>query len=171
MGSRVLVAHASKRGGTGEIAEEIGRVLRDAGLDVDVVPADRAGDPSAYDAVVLGSAVYIGRWRKEAVKFLEAHAETLADRKVWFFSSGPTGEGDPLELVEGVLVPEALQPVVDQIEPQDVTVFHGILDASELNFIERRMIKMVKAPLGDFRDWDAIRSWAEAIAAELKEAG
>lgn len=171
MDSRVLVAYASKRGGTAEIAEEIGRVLRDAGLDVDVVPADRAGDPGAYEAVVLGSAVYVGRWRKEAVKFLEAHADTLAQRKVWLFSSGPTGEGDPLELVEGVLVPEALQPVVDQIEPQDVTVFHGILDASELNFIERRMIKMVKAPLGDFRDWDAIRSWAEGIADALEEAG
>jgi menaquinone-dependent protoporphyrinogen oxidase len=171
MDRKVLVAHATKHGATAEIAERIAQVLREAGLPVDVQPADRVADLGPYGAVVLGSAIYIGRWRKEAVAFLKANRPALAERKVWLFSSGPTGEGDPVELVEGRRVPEALQPVVDRIRPRDVTVFHGVLDPKELSFLERWMIKNVKAPVGDFRDWDAITAWAAAIAEELKGEG
>ena len=58
-------------------------------------------DLSEYDAVVLGSAVYIGGWRKEAVKFLKDNEGALAERTVWVFSSGPAGEGDPVDLLDG----------------------------------------------------------------------
>ena len=104
MDKQVLVAYATKHGATAEIAEKIGQVLRQAGLRTDVLPADPAfgrSDLVAYKAVVLGSAVYIGRWRKEAVKFLQANEAALAEKPVWLFSSGPTGEGDPVELVKG----------------------------------------------------------------------
>ncbi|MCL4505492.1 MAG: flavodoxin domain-containing protein [Chloroflexi bacterium] len=94
MNNKVLVAYATKYGATAEIAEKIGQTLRSAGLQVDVVPANKVGNPGAYDAVVLGSAVYVGGWRKEAVAFLEANEAALKTRPVWFFSSGPTGEGD-----------------------------------------------------------------------------
>jgi menaquinone-dependent protoporphyrinogen oxidase len=46
-------------------------------------------------------------------------------------------------------------------------VFFGALDPSVLGFAERMIAKAVKAPTGDFRDWDAIRAWAEWIAEEL----
>ena len=66
MEDKVLVAYATKYGATAEIAEKIGQVLRETGMAVDVEPADRVGDLSSYRAVVLGSGVYVGRWRKEA---------------------------------------------------------------------------------------------------------
>ena len=72
METRVLVVYATKYGATAGIAEKIGQVLQEAGLSVDVQPADQAGDPTAYQAVVLGSAVYVGRWRKEAARYLKA---------------------------------------------------------------------------------------------------
>jgi menaquinone-dependent protoporphyrinogen oxidase len=169
METRVLVAYGTKHGATAEIAEKIGEVLRQAGLQTDVLSADRARDLSAYQAVVLGSAVYIGQWRKEAVKFLKANEQILAGKSVWLFSSGPTGEGDPVELLQGWRFPGKLQPIVDRIQPRDIAVFHGAVDADKLNSIEKWMLKNVKAPVGDFRDWDAIVSWATAIAAELKE--
>jgi len=167
--TQVLVAYATKYGATAEIAEKIGQVLRQAGLRADVLPTDRVGDMTPYQAVVLGSAVYIGQWRKEAVKFLKANEMALAERAVWLFSSGPTGEGDPVELTQGWHFPKALQPVADRIRPRDIAVFHGAMDVNKLNFIEKWMIKNVKAPLGDFRDWEAITAWATAIADELKE--
>jgi len=102
---------------------------------------------------------------------LKANEEMLAERPVWLFSSGPTGEGDAVELTDGWRFPKALQPIADRIGPRDVAVFHGVLDAKKMNFIEKWMIKKVEAPLGDFRDWDAITSWAEAIADALKEEG
>jgi menaquinone-dependent protoporphyrinogen oxidase len=170
MDVQVLVAYATKYGATAEIAERIGQVLRQAGLRTDVLPAERVTDLTPYEAVVLGSAVYVGRWRKQAVKFLQANEKMLAERQVWLFSSGPTGEGDPLELTQGWRFPEALQPIVDRIRPRDIAVFHGDADVKKLNFIDKWMIKTVKAPLGDFRDWEAITSWATAIADVLKEA-
>jgi len=112
--------------------------------------------------------VYVGQWRKEAVKFLKANETALAEKPVWLFSSGPTGEGDPAELGQGWRFPGKLQPVADRVRPRDVVVFHGAVDVGKLSFIEKRMLKMVKAPIGDFRDWDAITSWAAAIADALK---
>jgi menaquinone-dependent protoporphyrinogen oxidase len=166
----ILVAYATKYGATAEIAEKIGQVLRQAGLGADVLPADRVSDLSRYQGVVLGSAVYVGRWRKEASKFLEANEKTLAERPVWLFSSGPTDEGDPVELLNGWRLPTGLQPVADRIQPRDIAVFHGALDKSKLNLIEKFMIRMVKAPAGDFRDWESITAWAETIADAFKGA-
>ena len=168
MEKRVLVAYATKHGATEEIAEKIGDVLRQEGFQADVLAADRAGNPGTYQAVVLGSAVYIGQWRKEAAKFLEANEAALTGKPVWIFSSGPTGEGDPVELMQGWRFPTKLQPIADRIGARDIAAFHGALDANKLNFIEKFMIKNVKAPLGDFRDWEAITAWATAIARELK---
>ena len=79
MEKKILVAYASKYGATAEIAEKIGDVLSQAGLQTDVVPADQVRDPAAYMAVILGSAVYIGKWRKEAVKFLKTNENMLAE--------------------------------------------------------------------------------------------
>jgi menaquinone-dependent protoporphyrinogen oxidase len=171
MDSQVLVAYATKYGATAEIAEKICQALRQAGLRTDVLPVDRVGDLVPYKAVVLGSAVYVGLWRKEATTFLKANEKALAERLVWLFSSGPTGEGDPVESVQGWRFPKALQPIADRIQPRDIALFHGAVNTKKLNLIEKWMLKNVKAPAGDFRDWDAITSWATAIADVLKEAG
>jgi menaquinone-dependent protoporphyrinogen oxidase len=168
MNKQVLVAYASKYGATAEIAEHIGQVLEAAGFSVDVEPADKVTDLAGYSGIVLGSAVYAGQWRKEAAAFLEAHEQTLANRPVWLFSSGPTGAGDPVTLMKGWRFPEGLQPIVDRIQPRDMTLFGGSLDVTKLNFLEKMIVKAMKAPVGDFRDWDMIDSWATGIATVLQ---
>jgi len=90
-----------------------------------VLPADRAGDLSPYKAIVLDSAVYIGQWQKKAATFLQANEKALAERPVWLFSSGPTGEGDPVRLVKGWRFPTSLQPIADRIHARDIAIFHG----------------------------------------------
>jgi len=117
---------------------------------------------------VLGSAVYAGQWRGEAVKLLEANERQLADRVVWFFSSGPTGAGDPSALMKGFRFPEAQQPIANRIMPRDIAFFHGSIDMKKLNLAEKVLVKGIKAPTGDFRDWAAITAWANGIAAALK---
>lgn len=166
---RILVTYASKYGATAEIAEKIGQLLRQEDLQADVLPVNRVGNLTRYKAVIIGSAVYIGRWRKEAVKFLRTNEKLLAERFVWLFSSGPTGEGDPVELMKGWRFPEGLRPIIDRIQPRDIAIFHGMLDMKKLNFLEKFAIKNVESPVGDFRDWDAITSWTTAIADELKK--
>ena len=167
MSQPVLVTYATKHGATMGIATAIADVLRRAGLDVEIHPVDEVKDPSGYAAVVFGSAVYIGQWRKEAISFLETHAETLAQRPVWMFSSGPTGEGDPVELLKGVVIPENVRLLADRIHPRQITVFHGELDPGALGLGERLIIRGVKAPTGDFRDWESITEWATSIAEAL----
>jgi menaquinone-dependent protoporphyrinogen oxidase len=171
MDRNILVTYASKYGATREIAEKIGGVLRQAGLQADVLPVDGIRDLNPYKAVILGSAVYIGKWQKEAVTFLQANEKILADRLVWLFSSGPTGEGDPVELLEGWRLPPSLQPVADRIHPREIAVFHGYINPDKINFFQKWLVKsVVKKPLGDFRDWDMIVSWATTIADALKDA-
>ncbi|TES90979.1 MAG: protoporphyrinogen oxidase [Anaerolineales bacterium] len=168
MDNRVLVAYATKYGATAGIAEKIGQVILQAGLHTDVLPTDRVSDITVYKAIILGSAVYVGQWRKEAVAFLENNEKFMSKLPVWFFSSGPTGEGDPVQLMQGWRFPEAQQPIADRIEPRDIAFFLGVLDMKKLSLAEKMLIKGLKAPVGDFRDWDAITSWATAIADALK---
>jgi menaquinone-dependent protoporphyrinogen oxidase len=169
MNKQVLVAYATKYGGTAEIAEKIGQVLEGAELHTDVLPVSSVSDLARYQAVVLGSAVYLGQWRREAVRFVKANETLLSERPLWLFSSGPSGEGDPVKLLDGWRFPQALAPFLDRILPRDIAVFHGVVKLEKLNMVERWMVKNIKSPVGDFRDWNTISSWARAIADDLKE--
>jgi menaquinone-dependent protoporphyrinogen oxidase len=57
MRPRILVAYASRAGSTAEVAEVIGRVLREGGPEVDVCPVGDVHSLAGYDALVLGSAI------------------------------------------------------------------------------------------------------------------
>ena len=168
MNGKLLVTYASKYGATREIAEKIGNVLQQSGLRADVVPVKEVLGITGYQAVILGSAVYIGKWQKEAAEFLQKFEQTLAQLPVWFFSSGPTGEGDPAELLEGWRLPVELQPIAERIQPRDIAVFGGFINPEKVNFIEKTAVKnIVKKPFGDFRDWDRIVTWANMVADAL----
>ncbi len=167
MNKRILVTYASKYGSTREISERIAEVLRQSGTQVDVLPVTDITGLDSYQAVILGSAVYIGKWMKSAGEFLTRYTEALSERPVWIFSSGPTGEGDAIALLDGWRLPTDQQPVVDRIGPRGVAVFHGNIDAGRLNWIEKTSVKALKKPFGDFRDWSAITAWANSIAEAL----
>ncbi len=51
--------------------------------------------------------------------------------------------------------------------PKGYRVFAGMADQDEFGFAERMVLRMVKAPYGDHRDWPAISEWAKSIAREL----
>ncbi len=169
MDGKILVAYATRLGATAGIAEKIGEVLNQAGVQADVLPVKEVRDLTPYQAAVVGSAVYTFKWRKEAIRFLKANEKWLAEHMVWLFSSGPTAEGDPLELTKGWRFPEDQQPLADRIQPRDIAVFGGVMEIEKLGAIERWMLSKFDAPDGDFRDWDAITAWAGGIADVLKE--
>lgn len=168
MGKKILVAYATKYGATAKLAQEIGQTMCEAELQVDVLPVNQVKDLAQYKAIVLGSAVYIGLWRKEAAAFLNSNAKLLSELPVWIFSSGPTGVDDPMVLTKGWRFPEAQRSILDQIHPRDISCFHGKIDPSNLNLLEKFIIKKVKAPIGDFHKSEVVRSWTKSIVLALK---
>jgi menaquinone-dependent protoporphyrinogen oxidase len=162
---RVLVAYGSKHGATAEIAEVIGRRLADAGLAVDVMQAGRVRSLEDYEAVVLGSAVYAGRWRADALRLLSR--PQLRDRQVWLFSSGPAGE-DPADpaAAERFTRPKRVERAAADIGAREHVVFGGKVD-EDAGFVRKRMARKIPPELRDRRDWEQIQGWADSIAAAL----
>jgi menaquinone-dependent protoporphyrinogen IX oxidase len=164
-GPRVLVTAASKHGSTHEIAAALARALTESAaagrsdLTATWLPAENRPEPSAYDAVVLGSAVYAGSWLPAARDLATAHATALRSRPVWLFSSGPIGD-PPFPPAE----PDTVAALRAMLGPRGHRVFPGRLDGSRLTFGERAMVTAMRAPLGDFRDWPAVAAWAGEIA-------
>jgi len=161
---RVLVTAASRHGATHEIAEAIAEGLARRGVAAEARPVEELDGLDGYDAYVIGSAVYVGRWLGPARELVEANAAALATRPVWMFSSGPLGppdnlkpEGDPVDVAD----------VIDAARAVDHRVFAGRLDRALLSFGEKALVVAVRAPEGDFRDWQAIDGFAGDIAGTL----
>lgn len=161
---KVLVAAASRHHGTREIAEAIATGLVKRGLVADAVPVERITTLDGYGAVVLGSAVYMGRWLGEARRFAQIHTSALCMMPVWLFSSGPVGPVDHLIPAGTAADVPVLMRLTRAI---DCRTFPGRLDMRRLHFAERAVARTIHAPKGDDRDWDAIDRFAGEIADEL----
>jgi menaquinone-dependent protoporphyrinogen oxidase len=167
--SDVLVAYGTKHGATAEIAERIGATLRDAGLTVDVRLAGEVSSLDRYRAVVLGSAVYMLRWRPDARRMLGRAVRGAPERPMWLFSSGPLDREPQHDLSK--IVSKKVRRAAEQPGVVDHAIFAGRFPLEPSNFMERSMVK--KAPEGerDFRDWGAIEEWARGIAERLGSGG
>ncbi len=165
--SKVLLVYATKYGATKEIAERIAETIQAAGHETRLVPAENAPAVDGFDAVVVGSAVYIGKMRKAMRQFLKKNQEILSQKPVWLFASGPTGKDDQPGEFEGMHRPQAIRDLIDKIGPKERVVLGGALLRDALSGLDRWMISQAKAPLDDARDWDAIAGWAQKIADEL----
>ena len=159
----VLVAYASKHGSTQGIAQRIAEQLRQLGIQAEARPLDEVWDPGSYEALVIGSAIYYGSWMKEATEWVYRNQPVLARRPVWLFSVGPLGT----EVKDAEQQPKEMAEFQQAIRPREQRVFFGALDHQRLSFAERMVVKAVRAPEGDFRDWEAIDAWAANIARNL----
>ncbi|MBP2217227.1 flavodoxin domain-containing protein [Arthrobacter sp. CAN_C5] len=174
---RVLIAYATRHGSTAGIAQRIADRLVNDGIPAEALPVEEVRDVSVYNAVVLGSAAYMGRWLRPAAAFAKRHREALQSRQVWLFSSGPLGRS--LVDKDGRSVLHSSRPkdfgeLQATLNPKDARVFFGAWDPnSPVVGIGERLMRLAPAstgalPGGDFRDWDAIDVWADDIAAALK---
>jgi menaquinone-dependent protoporphyrinogen oxidase len=156
---RVLVTTASKHGATAEIGARIGSVLHERGHDVEVLCPSDVRDVEPYDVVVLGSAVYAGRWQEDAKVLAEREASALRHRPVWLFSSGPVGDRPKPEEV-----PAEIKKVVAATGAYEHHVFAGRIQKEALSLPERAVVKALRVSEGDDRDWNEIERWATTIA-------
>jgi menaquinone-dependent protoporphyrinogen oxidase len=87
--STVLVAYASRMGSTREIAAAIADELAQLDHTVTVASCAEASDVDGFDAVVIGSAIYVRRWLPDAVHYLRSQSPYLTSRPTYLFHSGP----------------------------------------------------------------------------------
>jgi len=164
---KVLVTAASMHGATAEIAQAIARTLSEQGLAVTVLPPGDVASVEEYDAVVIGSAVYVGHWLDAAKDLVNRCRDELVTRSVWLFSSGPVGDPagklaramdtDPADVVSIRVATGAL----------DHQMFAGKLDRKVLTRPQRVSLLVFRGLEGDFRDWAAVQQWADGIAQQL----
>jgi menaquinone-dependent protoporphyrinogen oxidase len=158
MGPKILIAYGTKHGSTEQVARSIGETLNELGLEAETLPAAGVDDLTAYDGVVVGGALYMGRWHPDALRFVENHRATLATLPVAVFAMGPrTLDERDVDGARAQLA-KALAKV-PEVDPYAVTVFGGVIDPRTLRFPFNRM------PATDARDWGAIRAWSAEVAA------
>jgi menaquinone-dependent protoporphyrinogen oxidase len=173
--TRVLVVYASRHGATKGIAMRIAATLKDEGFTTTTVSADEAPQPGHADAVVIGSAAYMGKWLEPATDYVHRHHDALATRPTWLFSSGPIGTEMVDKQGHSVLeAPKQLREISGELLARGSRVFFGRWDPSDPPAtLAERLFKLVPVskdvlPIGDFRDWEAIEAWAHEIAEELR---
>jgi len=160
----VVVAAASRHGGTCEIADHLARVLAAELPQYWAVSRPDLSDLRAFDdadAVVLGSAIYYGHWLHSAARALK-YVRDVPIRDLWLFSTGPISdvESEDAQIISADSMVESRQAV-------DHQVFGGFLDTSRLSWVERTAVKALHVLPGDYRDWDQVDTWASGIAAQL----
>ena len=161
MNQTILVAYASRAGSTIEVAQSVAKELAARGYSVDVRPVKQVSSLKGYSAVVLGSAIRMGGWLPEAVKFVEANRADLAELPTAFFALHLMNTADDETSRKARLA--YLDPVRKLVTPQSEAFFAGVGDRSKVSFIDGLISKLVKSSEGDFRNWDAIRAWSQTI--------
>lgn len=164
---RILVVYDTRAGSTAEIAQTIAEVLAHDDIEAKAVVADEARDVDTYDAIVVGSPVLYGRWLKSAVRFVKDNRDVLRDVPVAFFAVGMAMSEDTPE--NRAKVGAAMTAFSRVVNPVETGVFGGVHDPERLNFLGRLITKVARCPVGDFRDWDAIRAWAGDLRELLAE--
>jgi menaquinone-dependent protoporphyrinogen oxidase len=158
----ILLAYATRFGSTQEVAETITAELREAGLEVDLQPMQEVKTLDNYDAVVLGAAIYGSKWHPDAHKFLSQNQEILRQRPVAIFALGPLSTSDAAMRRSRRQLDKELEKY-PWLKPVALEMFVGKLDPSKLGFFER-----LGSTASDYRNWDAIRAWANALPAQLQ---
>ncbi|MBP7961036.1 MAG: flavodoxin domain-containing protein [Caldilineaceae bacterium] len=160
---RILIAYATKAGSTAEVAVALGESLSAQGYTVDVKPVKESPTLAGYTAVILGSAIRMGRWLPEAVKFVEANQTVLNGMPVALFTVHMLNTGDDETSLTARYA--YLNPVRALLPGAEEVYFTGRMDFSRLSFVDRLIAKMVKSVESDQRDWEAIRAWTPTILA------
>jgi menaquinone-dependent protoporphyrinogen oxidase len=157
----ILVCYATRYGSTGDIARIIGKELEAAGYRVAVSPVAEVKDPSEYDAVVIGSPLYMGKWLAEARDFVSRFRYPLQERPVAVFSVGYSLKDRTMEHLKSG--EDALVAIRVFITPVSAGFFPGKVDPDRMSPADKAMVILSGVTPGDFQDEDMVRSWAREL--------
>jgi menaquinone-dependent protoporphyrinogen oxidase len=160
---RVLVVYGSSRGGTAGLAHMVAEAFVARGILADVGDSADVDDVSDYDSVILGGALYNGRWHQDASWFVERNLESLRQLPVWFFSSGPLDDSAR----SGSIAPiDQVQDLARRADIRGHMTFGGVLEKRPSRFLSALL---AWGKPGDFRDRQQVDEWVERIIVRLNE--
>lgn len=163
MPASVLVAYATRYGSTQEVAEAVAARLRESELTVDIQPMREVRSLSGYNAVVLGAALYMYQWHKDALRFLSRHRKALTERPVAVFALGPVHDPrDEKEWRDSRAQLDKQLAKYPWLAPVAIEILGGKFDPARLSFPMNKLAG--KEPASDIRDWAAIRAWSSNIS-------
>ena len=171
-GAQVLIAFATMYGRTFKVAERIAETLCADGYQVDIRFAKDITDSdlAAYDAVLLGSCIYIEKWHPDAIAFLEKYQAALAQKKVAYYCvcalMGMDSEDAAALVQEHYILP--MYERFPDIAPLDIGAFGGAINYRILLPKDWFMLRLMFLPGGDWTDWEAVAAWADTISGLLR---
>jgi len=161
---RVLVTWSSKRGGTEGIGHTVGEELQTHGFEIVESSIDKVDRLESFDAIIVGGALYAGRWPRAARSFVNHHLKQLRKVPVWFFSSGPLDDSADRELIPATA---QVADLAERIGAKSHVTFGGRLTPDAKGFPASAMAKKTS---GDWRNQEKIRAWADEVAAAIPTA-
>jgi menaquinone-dependent protoporphyrinogen oxidase len=169
---RILAVYASAHGSTAEVGRYIAGVLQARGIETTATAAGLASPVKGYDAYILGSAVHNGSWLPEMATFVRRSRRILSDKPVYLWLTCLRAiEPGGYAYVTNNYLPNVLSRALSF---RRIGIFAGKVDMTTIDHEEAWMLTFRydggKDPftlVGDHRDWNAIRAWAEQIADDL----
>jgi len=187
MHKHVLIAYGTRYGSTEEISINFKQTLEENEYTVDLInlkaKTKTIPNISNYSGVLIGSGIRIGKWTKEAKKFLKTNVKAINDNKILvgiFLSSGEASDPNKKPAaVEKYLVKVFQEIGLDLGDHVLYDAFGGVFDltaTSKLGWVNKRMLKMAasKDPMivlnerNDHRDWDQINTFLENFISRIE---
>ncbi|HUS75492.1 MAG TPA: flavodoxin domain-containing protein [Methanothrix sp.] len=174
-----LIVYGTRGGATKEIAQEMEKALAEKGFEVTVKCAKEASgiDVDAFDLIIIGSGVQMGKWEGKTTNFLKKNQQALASKRVALFSSGMMA-GDPAMKEEAERSIAKVASAFPAIKPVALAYFGGYLDFNSGKLLVRLIRFTMKKhweKMGidtskpyDTRDFEAIHKWAGDVAAKVR---
>jgi menaquinone-dependent protoporphyrinogen oxidase len=160
---RVLIVYGTSRGGTAGLAHMVAEAFVAQDIVADVGSANEVDSFEDYNAVLVGGALYNGRWHADASWFVERNLQDLRAVPSWFFSSGPLDDSAS----SGALAPvPQVQELARRADIRGHMTFGGYL-APRSSGLLSALLSWGKP--GDYRDRRQVDEWVGRIIARLRD--
>lgn len=169
---KILIAYATQFGSTAEIADFIEMNLAQQKVIAQSRWIKEIDSLSGYDAVIIGSPIQYDRWRPEAIGFILANEKILADMPVaYYFTCLTLAHPSDKAKKQAQGYADKLGTLSSDIKPVSIGQFAGVLDKSKMPLFYRFMFAgltaVTRIKQGDYRDWQAIHSWAQKTVSKF----
>lgn len=181
MSPRVLIAFATREGQTEKVANRLSEHFGRAGADVKLINAATdietlAGNLSAFDLLVFGASMHAGGLEKEIVRFINRHADEIAERPRSFFlvllSAAAT---DPQQKAEWLGDAQSKIDAALKVPFDDCEMIAGALTYSRYSRPIRWLMQRISKQAGtetdpsrdyEYTDWEQVEAYAGRLLDE-----